>query len=346
VSTAKKSPWIVSARYDAAFFLAPPLAALLVGLFLGATGLGDDPIELGADVSTLSSFGIGVLIHAHLVAVFVRSHGNPSIFRAFPVRFLVVPIALFAAILASKWIAITAMVVATFWDVWHSGAQTFGFARIYDRNAGVPPKAGRRLDFALHQLLYAGPILAGATLLDHLIVLEEYEIFDGGLSDVLVLVPAEAQGHASTLTWIVLLAGVAFLALYVVHQRRLARRGHGASPQKVFLVASTALTSIVTWGFNPWGEAFLIMNAFHAVQYLALVWATEGERLTQRLRLARLPFGRSLALIAFLGSVLAYGCATELVDPEIEAFWAVTMVVSLMHFWYDAFVWSVRKNHV
>jgi len=23
--------------------------------------------------------------------------------------------------------------------------------------------------------------------------------------------------------------------------------------------------------------------------------------------------------------------------------WAITMVVSLMHFWYDAFVWSVRR---
>jgi hypothetical protein len=28
------------------------------------------------------------------------------------------------------------------------------------------------------------------------------------------------------------------------------------------------------------------------------------------------------------------------------ALWAITMVVSLMHFWYDAFVWSVRKADI
>ena len=76
-------------------------------------------------------------------------------------------IVLWLAIVISPWIAVASTVVATFWDVWHSGAQTFGFARIYERNHGTPPELGRRLDFWLQQLLYAGPILAGATLMDH-----------------------------------------------------------------------------------------------------------------------------------------------------------------------------------
>ncbi len=88
------------------------------------------------------------------------------------------------------------------------------------------------------------------------------------------------------------------------------------------------------------------MNAFHAVQYLALMWATEGERMTALLRLSRFPFGRALTLSIFLLAVVLYGCAAELADPDVKTFWAVTMVVSLTHFWYDAFIWSVRKNHV
>jgi hypothetical protein len=123
-------------------------------------------------------------------------------------------------------------------------------------------------------------------------------------------------------------------------------RGYSPSPHKVFLLAGTALCSIVTWGWNSWGEAFFIMNAFHAVQYLALVWSTEGERLTTRMSLHRFAFGRPLVLALFLGSVVAYGAAVELMDADIDTLWAITMVVSLMHFWYDAFIWSVQKKQI
>ena len=53
-----------------------------------------------------------------------------------------------------------------------------------------------------------------------------------------------------------------------------------------------------------------------------------------------------LALSLFLGTVLAYGVGAELLDPDLESLWAFTLVVSLMHFWYDGFVWSVRKSQV
>jgi hypothetical protein len=344
MSPAKGSPYLVGKGYDWAFFLAPPLVAMLVGLAISGTSLTTTPIAEDGD--TGSSLLIGVLIHAHLVAVFVRSHGNAEVRRRFPFRFFVVPVVLFVAILASRWIAVLAMVVATFWDVWHSGAQTFGFARIYDRNHGAGGEDGRRLDFWLNQLLYAGPILAGATLLDHLVVLEEFEIFDGRVADFLVLVPAEAEGAASMLTWAVVVVGLAFVAYYLRAQWRLFASGRRASPLKAYLLASTALCSIVTWGFNPWGEAFFIMNAFHAVQYLALVWAAEGRRMTGALGLAGRPLGGVITAMFFLGAVVFYGALTELVDPGIEIFWALTMVVSLMHFWYDAFLWSVQKKHV
>ena len=48
----------------------------------------------------------------------------------------------------------------------------------------------------------------------------------------------------------------------------------------------------------------------------------------------------------FFVAIGAYGLSVELMDPSWHAFWAVTMVVSLMHFWYDAFIWSVRRAEV
>jgi hypothetical protein len=53
-----------------------------------------------------------------------------------------------------------------------------------------------------------------------------------------------------------------------------------------------------------------------------------------------------VAVAFFLGSVLAYGVAAELLDPDLESLWALTLVVSLMHFWYDGFIWSVGRQQV
>ncbi len=315
--------YLVSPAYDWTFFILPPLAALALGIAIAGTAVTDGVFTVAGQETTLAELGLGALIHAHLVAVLFRSHGNPTIRRRYPLRFFVVPPLLWIAIVTSSWLAITATVVATFWDVWHSGAQTFGFARIYDRNAGNPPELGRRLDYWLNQLLYAGPILAGATLMDHVAVLEDYE--DGFFSTI----PARAGGASGALTIAVLVACTVFVAFYVAYYVLAARRGYRVSAPKVALLAITGLCSIYTWGWNSWGEAFFIMNLFHAVQYLALVWAMEKPR-----------------AIVFFGPVLAYGVWAQLLDSDRRALWAVTMVVSLMHFWYDGFVWSVRRKEV
>lgn len=342
----KRSLYIVGPVYDWVFFLLPPVIALGLGMAISGTDFTSATFTIAGSEMTGASLFIGTIVHAHLVAVFVRSHGNPAIFRLYPIRFMVVPLLLWMAIASSLWLAISATVVATFWDVWHSGAQTFGFARIYDRNSGAPAHLGRKLDFWLNQLLYAGPILAGATLMDHV---EQFENFESVGATFFTRIPAEVQGWQKTITWLILCGGTLFLLAYLITYWRLYRRGYRPSWLKVYLLVSTGACSIYTWGFNTWGEAFFIMNLFHAVQYLALIWATEQSHMMNRLGTSRLRSGRAsraLTCMAFLGAVLAYGFAAELLDPELQSIWAVTMVVSLMHFWYDSFIWSVVKKQV
>jgi len=317
------------------------MLSLALGVLVSGTSLASDVRLLGGERDTLVGFFIGTVIQAHLVAVFFRSHGNPAIRRLYPIRFLVVPIVLWLAIVVSPWIAVASTVVATFWDVWHSGAQTFGFARIYERNAGTPPELGRRLDFWLQQLLYAGPILAGATLMDHV---DSFSKFDEIGVALFTSVPARVQSHHRELTFAVLAIGSVLVVAYVITYWRLAKRGDWKPPWlKIWLVASTGFVSLYTWGFNSWGQAFLIMNLFHGVQYLALVWAMEGKRIAALIGLGKYP---SLALGLYLGSVVAYGFGVQALSPDITTLWAITMVVSLMHFWYDAFIWSVRRAQV
>jgi hypothetical protein len=338
-----RSPYLVGAAYDWAFFLSPPLVGLVIGILVSGTTFTRDVVVVNDQETTLVALCIGTLIHAHLVAVVFRSHGNPAIFRRHPVRFVLVPAVLWVGIVSSSWLVITATVVVTFWDVWHSGAQTFGFARIYDRNVGNPPDLGRRLDYWLNQLLYAGPILAGATLMDHVKVFGSYEDLGAAF---FASIPARADGVSRTISYVVIAAGTGFVAFYLGYYALLRRRGYRVPVLKAYLLATTGLCSIYTWGFNTWGEAFLIMNFFHAVQYLALVWATERRTIIARFRIGALRHATAVAALLFFGAVFAYGLWAELLDSDLETLWAATLVVSLMHFWYDGFIWSVRRREV
>ena len=139
----------------------------------------------------------------------------------------------------------------------------------------------------------------------------------------------------------VLAVGTLYLLYYIYAYIRYCRRGYRIAPLKIFLVVTTGACSIYSWGLNSLGEAFFIMNLFHAVQYLALVWATELRQRSE-------PQGKKKALVlaSYLSGVLAYGLCAELVDLRLETLWSITMVVALLHFWYDGFIWSVAKRQI
>lgn len=339
----RRSPYIAGPIYDWAFFLLPPLLALGLGILISGTWWSQEKFFIAGKRVTVASLLLGTFINAHLVAVFFRSHGNPSLFRLYPIRFIAVPILLFAAMMTSVWALIGVTVLAVFWDVYHSALQTFGLARIYDRNHGNDPATGRRLDYLLNQVLYVGPIVGGAAMLAHF---NKLELFEEAGTTFFSEIPAFMRTNYRYFTWGALAAGTLFVIYYVLAYRSLYKRGYKVSFLKVFLLASTGLCSIYTWGFNSWGQAFFIMNMFHAVQYLGLVWWSEGRGLRKRMRLEGARVGGAVALAVFLLSSFAYGYWAELVQPEETALWCVTQVVAIMHFWYDGFIWSVRKQQI
>ncbi len=342
-SAGGSSRYIVSPRYDLAFFLLPPALALVVGAAISGTTFSEGEIEVLGDEFSWASLLIGVFIHAHLVAVFFRSHGDAQIRRLYPARFLAVPVVLYAAMLASPWVLVSVSVLATFWDVYHSGMQTFGFARIYDMKAGNDRDAGRRLDQLLNQLLYAGPILGGVTMIDHF---EDFEEFEEVGATMFTAVPAFMEGHQAWFTWSLVAVGTAFLGYYLLAYARLQRQGYRVSMQKTWLLASTGACSIYTWGFNSFGEAFFIMNLFHALQYFGIVWWSEKGNMARLFRLQGSRLAQPMTLALFVGLTAAYGFGVQVMDTSLTALWALTLVVSVMHFWYDGFIWSVRRQQV
>lgn len=339
-----RGPYIAGPIYDAVMFIGAPLLALALGILIADTPLADDEIVVWGHACTATSLFIGSFIMAHLGLVVVRSHLNPRIFARHPVRFVAVPLVLLFLLWASDLALATAIVLTVWWDVVHSSLQTFGLGRIYDARRGNPPELGRRLDLGLNLLLYAGPVVAGATLLDHLAPLRAFE-----RAGTMIFrdVPVYAEAYRGSLAWGLTIGGAIYLAVYVLGYVRLARQGYRVAPQKVALLVLTGLCSIYTWGFNSFGEAFFIMNFFHAWQYFGLVWWSERGNLRRILGLERARWGEPAALLAMMLAFGAYGVWAETIDSSTQRFsLGVVLVVSLMHFWYDGFIWSVRRRDV
>ncbi|QQR91996.1 MAG: hypothetical protein IPJ88_08090 [Myxococcales bacterium] len=331
---------MVSFWYDWLLFLSPPVLALLAGIFISGSTFTKEHFLFWDQKYTGAGLFLGIIIHAHLVAVFFRSHANKYIFQQHRLRFLLVPLCVWGLMNLSPWLLVTGSVVATFWDVYHSGAQTFGFARIYDSKAGNHPLEGRRLDFWINQLLYAGPILAGVSMMDHFGDFNEYK----DVGDIFFLsIPPWMQSHHAYFTWAVVVGGSAFVVYYIYAYWRLAKLGHTISWIKIYLLSSTGVVSIYTWGFNSWGESFFIMNIFHAVQYFGIVWALEKRSIVSVFGLKKSSYAKPAALILFLLCTGAYGYWVQALNTDYTMLWSITLTVSLMHFWYDGFVWSVRK---
>jgi hypothetical protein len=342
-------PWT-----DGLFLIGAPLLAALIYLPFHLSPVMNYPL---ADVgsfyyaSSLKNAFMGVVISSHLVIVFARSYANAEIFRMHPLRFTVVPAVLFAAMISSPAFLASVGILAIWWDVYHSSLQTFGIGRIYDRKQGNDANVGRRLDYVLALLIYAGPILGGASLFLHIANHDRYRVDTHGLPMAFFdRVPAAANQYAAWLTWGLLAFAIPFCAYYVYAYWRLHQKGYRVSLQKVLLLVTLAPVSLVCWGFNSFSEAFFVMNFLHSWQYFFLVWHTEGDNLTSRFRLDGWRFGRSAALSIFLFLAVGFGVWATLPLPAIQfsghTMLSILMLVAILHFWYDGFIWSVRRGHV
>jgi hypothetical protein len=339
-----KSRDILTPFFDWTLIVLAPLGALLIGVLIAQTPLGGSTVRVFGASGTPADGFIGAFIMAHLIIVFFRSHANPHIYAVHPFRFKWIPVLLFAALVSSVWVRAAVTVLATWWDVYHSSLQTFGIGRIYDAKEGNEPEAGRMLDFWFNLLIYIGPILGGASLLYHLSSFHEFSGLAGSV--FFTALPDAVMVKQRLVLKGVLAAGVPFVAWYAWSYYRLSRKGYRFPKRKAWLLVSTACCSIWAWGWNPFGMALFIMNFFHALQYFAIVWAYEERNILRVFGLTEKRPERALGLFVFVGSAFLYGTFGSIAGDRNDIVLSLTLVVSIMHFWYDGFVWSVRKKQV
>jgi hypothetical protein len=329
-------------RFDALLLWGCPLvAAVFVWLWVAGSAL----LPSATRQTAISGLALGVVIltFAHLVAVVPRAYLNREVFEAHRRRLTIVPVLLIAALTLSPTLLVIGAVIAVFWDVHHSAMQTFGLARIYDMKAGNGPLELRRTDLRLNWALYVGPIAAGASLAEHL---SSFDAFAPLGWTALADLPSLAESHLAGIREAAVAAWLVILGWAALDYRAAIARGYRLPITKVAAIGSAGFVSIAAWGFTNPVAAFAIINLFHAVQYFALVWLKEGERIhdgTEKIvgggihRLAAL--GLFVALCAGFGIAYQYGQGSRWLG-------GLFIACSLLHFWFDSFVWSVRRKQV
>lgn len=326
-------------RFDAIFFWGSPLIATLIVWAWAMTAM-VFPVALGKPAVNLLVGIVGVITFAHLIAVVPRAYLNRDVFGSNRRRLLVVPILLVAALWVSPFLLLCAAVLSALWDVHHSAMQTFGLCRIYDIKAGNGPQTLRGTDLRLNWALYVGPIAAGASLFAHFDSFADFKRFDW---TSLATMPGVVAGYAGPIHYAAIAAWAGTLLWSIRDYRVAAAQGYKMPVHKMILLTATGLVSVSAWGFAPPFVAFAIINLFHAVQYFALVWLKEGGRMGAAL-------GRSatlsrFALPLFLSVCAGFGLAY---DFALGHSWLIAPFIacSLLHFWFDSFIWSVRKKQV
>jgi Tfp pilus assembly protein PilF/branched-subunit amino acid transport protein len=334
VSASRPKLWILDSWRDLILYVGTPL--LLVPVFALAQARWT-PQDIYLFVAAFGAMG-------HHLPGMIRAYGDRALFERFKWRFILAPLFLLGVCTAFFWWDLKGiLLVVFFWGVWHGLMQTYGFCRIYDAKTGTFDTLTRRLDFAMCVIWFATAVALSPYRLSD--TLDTYYMCGGPF-----IPPSMVQLGQG----LILLLAVAVSGLFVAHFCRLWIIGKRPNPVKVALL----VTSIAFWWYcNNLVANILVgialFEVFHDVQYLSLVWIYNRNRVEKDSNIGgfmRFVFRRSGSLMGlYVGLVLAYGSVSYInahigMDTVKRILTGVVTASTLLHFYYDGFIWKVRER--
>ncbi len=351
--------WLLSPVQDSLFIIIAPVLTLALALFsmyyFGA-----------AKGATLVLLAHVVFTVAHHLPTFIRVYGDVELFRRYNWHFIFAPIISLSfalgvlAYLNAKGYALENFlyfyILLTLWDPWHFMRQHYGFMRIYDRHNAAPRQLASRMDLLLSIAWFAYIMVAsGDWLLDL-------------LQDMYARVqwPLLLSLSSGGLSYLVdTLRNLAFLttAVYLCYLLWCWKKGYFVSTAKILMCATTFGVMYLTYTPNAliqslapgWSfkVGFAVIGVVHMTQYLAIVWRF-NRGLAQRPERARSGAFRWLhsrgawwAAGVYVLVCLAYGDVITTVHDNqwlMAALLAVGFTSTMMHYYFDGFIWKVRHQ--
>jgi Flp pilus assembly protein TadD len=330
----KRTLWILSSWRDLILYVATPL--LLVPIFAIAQARWSAQ-DIYVFVAAFGAMG-------HHLPGMIRAYGDRALYDRFRWRFIIAPIFLVGTCVSFYWWDLKGIIlVVFFWGVWHGMMQTYGFCRIYDAKMGSFAALTRRLDFATCGIWFAAAVfLSSPRMIDTLGV---YYASGGPY-----ISPSLLRG----LQGVMLFAAITVSILFLINFARMWVQGKRPNPVKLALL----VTSIGFWWYCNNGVANILagialFEVFHDVQYLSLVWIYNRNRVEKDSSIGgfmRFVFRRSGSLVGlYIGLVFAYGSLAYFnsrleIDTIKRVLTGVVAASSLLHFYYDGFIWKVREK--
>lgn len=244
-----------------------------------------------------------------------------------------------AAVLLDLWIVVP---VAAVWNVVHTLQQRYGLSRIYSRKAGY---GSARLDRAVLYLGMVAAVLVAGSSATTLAALGRVMLDDrnsAAITDLTAIRPFAL--------WLVTPAVTAFavaLAM-LLHQER--RHLAEANPAK-WLYQGSSLALIAAIAYDPLA-GFVAYVAAHAIEYTIVVDKTVGKRYAAARpdmpvlgRLVRDRRARAGSFVVFVAVILWFESGVRDAIPG-HAYLIVVYSVGMLHFWYDSFIWKLRRPAV
>lgn len=354
--------WVLDPVQDLLLIILAPL--LCLGLALAA--MARYGAERGAALVITAHV---VLTVAHHLPTFIRIYGDVELFRRFRWTFLlapVIPLVFVTGMLTL--IAVRGYPVETIlylyiflalWDPWHFLRQHFGFTRIYDRNNAAPVRLASNMDWWLSVALFVHVMVASASWIPSLLD----DLYRNTHIPLLFALSPAAVAVAQAVTGTLAIAMTVAYAGYLLWCRH---RGYFVSVAKIALLLTTFGVMYLTYTPNDfilalapaWGfkVGFATLGIVHMTQYLAIVWRYD-RRLAEQGRARRGWFSwlhgkRSrwavaLAALAYVAFCLAYGDVITTTHESrllMSALLAVGFTSTLLHYYFDGFIWKVRHQ--
>ena len=336
VPAARSRPnlWILNSWRDLILYVGTPL--LILPVFALAQSRWS-PQDIYLFVAAFGAMG-------HHLPGMIRAYGDRALFERFRWRFIFAPLFLLVTCVAFYWWDLKGIIlVVFFWGVWHGMMQTYGFCRIYDAKTGSFAGLNRRLDFWLCAIWFAT-----AVVLSPMRMTDTLDAFysSGGPFIQPWILHAVQRGFV----FLALAVSILFVANFVWRSTRAGR----PNPVKLVLL----ITSISFWWYcNNLVSSLLVgialFEVFHDVQYLSLVWIYNRNRVEKDQNIGgfmRFIFRRSGSLVGlYLGLIFAYGSLAYFnsqlqIETIKRVLTGVVAASTLLHFYYDGFIWKVRES--
>lgn len=326
--------WIFNRWIDASLILLTPLLAAPAVLILYSSWV-------GIEAETISLIVTAFFATGHHLPGLIRAYGDRELFERFRWRFLLAPPLIFLAYfpLYTYHYNLYRLIILA-WATWHGLMQVYGFARIYDAKVGSVSRATASWDWWLCLCGFITPQLFRP---DHVSNNLAHWYTAGG-----PLVPAWS---ISAVQWGALPISAVAVMGFCIHNVRLAYRGTPPSPIKLMML----LSGIGMWCFVMLGVENLLLSVAvfdicHDIQYLAIVWMFNCRRVNSNATLSKFMkyvFRRGMVLL-YLGLICAYGAIAFTGDLVLDGtvsriFYGVLFTSTVLHYYYDGFIWKVRE---